>query len=179
VAIDRASFDPAPSRSACQESPTLDWPGVVESSRQTRHEARALRARANAARSVARSVRASGARTELVGTANGDGFHVTVMVGNDEARLELDGELDLGAVPRLLERFEQVWDNNGQHRSLILIDVTALTYCDSSGIHALVGAAARCEQNGRKFRVVGAQGTVRRVFELTSVVDILNADGVE
>lgn len=100
-------------------------------------------------------------------------FHASVALGTDRARLHLQGELDMASAPLLAEQFEQACANTP---SLILIDVTDLDYCDSSGIRALLSAAERCHQDGITFRVVGARGTIRRVFELTHTVELLHLD---
>ena len=62
---------------------------------------------------------------------------------------------------------------------MILIDLTELRYCDSSGIRALLFAADRCRKAGTTLRVMGAHGTVRRVFEITGTVEFLNLDGAD
>jgi len=101
-------------------------------------------------------------------------FAVVNCLGFDRARLHLRGELDIAATGHFAEAFEQAFD--GGNRSLILIDLSDLTYCDSSGIRALLIAAGKCRNFGVRFRVVGARGAVLRVIELTDTVDILNLD---
>jgi anti-sigma B factor antagonist len=114
-----------------------------------------------------------------MGTASVEHFDVSVCLGIDRARLELRGELDAASAPLLVQRFEDTCGNDGSGRSLILVDATALTYCDSSGIHALLQLAANCDRNGTRFRLLGAHGPVRRVLEITNTVAALHADAVE
>jgi anti-sigma B factor antagonist len=101
---------------------------------------------------------------------------VSISLGIDRARLHLRGELDMASAPMLNELLDEAIDDGGV-RSTVLIDVTDLTYCDSSGIRALLEAARRCYKNGAYFRVVGARSNVRRVFEITDTIAILNVDG--
>lgn len=76
----------------------------------------------------------------------------------------LTGELDMGSVPLLdehLERFEQ----DGVRA--VMLDLRALSFMDSSGLHAVLRAKKRANSNGHQLLVVGADPTTRRVFELT------------
>jgi anti-sigma B factor antagonist len=101
--------------------------------------------------------------------------HLTIAahVGADRARLHLCGELDMEAADALLDHFARAVA--GWNGSLLLIDVAELTFCDSCGIRALLIIAGRCHADGTRFRVVGANGVVRRIFELTDTVELLNA----
>ena len=114
-----------------------------------------------------------------MGTASVDHFDVAICLGVDRARLELRGELDAASAPVLVQRFEDTCGSDESFRSLVLVDATALTYCDSSGIHALLQLAANCDKNGTRFRLLGAHGPVRRVLEMTNTVTALHADAVE
>jgi anti-sigma B factor antagonist len=96
-------------------------------------------------------------------------FDVTLVATDHATQLGLHGELDLASAPRLAERLEEACRNS---RALV-IDVAELRFCDSSGIRELLKAAARCAQDGTEFKVVGAAGTVRRVFEVSGVAETL------
>src|SRR5205085_2139293 len=98
-------------------------------------------------------------------------FAVAVSFGTDRARLLLRGELDMASVALLDERFQEAC---AAGRSLIVIDLTDVTFCDSSGIRALLRAAEHCRSDGTTLRIVGAQRPVRRVFELTATANLLH-----
>jgi anti-anti-sigma factor len=83
------------------------------------------------------------------------------------------GEMDLGNVQQLTDRFEATCPSD---TTKIVFDLTGLTYCDSSGIRALTNAAERCGKLGVEMSVVGAQGVVRRLFEITDVADVLHLE---
>jgi anti-sigma B factor antagonist len=101
---------------------------------------------------------------------------VSISLGIDRTRLHLRGELDMASAPVLSECLDKAIDDDGI-RPTVLMDVNDLTYCDFSGIRALLDAAHRCYKNGAYFRVVGARDNVRRVFEITDTIEILNVDG--
>ena len=104
-------------------------------------------------------------------------FSVHVTSDNDVAWLALRGELDMSVVDRLKEPIATF---EGSDVASIVLDLRDLTFVDSSGLHAILGARRRSEANGHQLRVVGASPTVRRVFEITGtgfVIDDSEAVG--
>ena len=95
---------------------------------------------------------------------------ISTSLGPDRARVFLEGELDLGSAPDLRRRFDELLAGNRQHRSLVVIDMHDLTFCDSSGLHVLVQVAAECERIGTTLRLTNVHANVRRVFELTGTL---------
>jgi anti-sigma B factor antagonist len=80
----------------------------------------------------------------------------------------LAGELDLSVIPRmeppLLEQVRQ--------RSAVLVDLTELSFIDSSGIGVLIRAFQ--ESDGVPMQVLVGQGShVERVFQVAGVTDAL------
>lgn len=100
-------------------------------------------------------------------------FDVTIVATGHATKLGLHGELDLASAPRLAERLEEACRSS----HALVVDVAELRFCDSSGIRELLRAAARCAQDGTDFKVVGASGTVRRVFEVSGVAETLGLAG--
>jgi ABC-type transporter Mla MlaB component len=50
-----------------------------------------------------------------------------------------------------------------------ILDLSGLTFIDASGLQAIVNAKQHIEAEGNKFRVRGAVGIVRRIFDVTSL----------
>jgi len=89
------------------------------------------------------------------------------------ARVTMEGELDLAAVPI-------VHDHIGTHIASdavaeVMVDLSALTFMDSSGIAALIGCLRKANACGKTFRVTNAHGWVREVLDLTNVTALLMA----
>jgi anti-anti-sigma factor len=84
-------------------------------------------------------------------------FEVGVLDGGVRG-LRLVGELDIGSVPVLLEAFSA---GEGQ----AVLDVSELSFIDSSGIHALVDLAAQEDGNGPLI-LRGALPQIIRAFEI-------------
>jgi anti-anti-sigma factor len=51
----------------------------------------------------------------------------------------------------------------------VLVDLRSIEFIDSSGIRALLAAAARAEHVGGRFRLIRGADRVHRVFELAGL----------
>jgi anti-sigma B factor antagonist len=100
-----------------------------------------------------------------------DGVHV----------LAASGELDLAAAAQFCARIDEVRDA-GHPR--LLLDLTELEFCDSSGLRALIGAAREVlASGGQVVMVPPVDGPVARLFALAGAPELLplqssEADGV-
>lgn len=80
--------------------------------------------------------------------------------------IRLTGELDLvnaGAVQAELERVA------GTDAAAIVIDLSALTFMDSTGVRLVLTAHARSRTNSNRLSLVRGPASVQRVFELCGV----------
>jgi anti-anti-sigma factor len=84
------------------------------------------------------------------------------------AVLRLEGELDIASAP-LLERAIQGLDSLDQRR--VLIDLSELSFMDSTGLRALLQARQRAADTERELRLRHGPRQVQRVFELSGTVE--------
>ncbi|MEV6601089.1 STAS domain-containing protein [Actinoplanes sp. NPDC051346] len=84
--------------------------------------------------------------------------------------LALAGECDLEGRDRLSEL---LLDAVGR-ADLVVVDLTEVTFIDSSGIHALVTAHHAARRAGKRLHVVNAAGVVATVLEITGVAQLLS-----
>ena len=80
--------------------------------------------------------------------------------------VRLFGDFDLSAfeqVDELLAATQRDRDSD------VLVDLRSLEFIDSSGIRALLGAHARAEAIGARFRLIRGPEPVHRVMELTGL----------
>jgi anti-anti-sigma factor len=56
----------------------------------------------------------------------------------------------------------------------LILDLGELTFIDSCGLRAILDARRRAEAIGYEIRVVGARQAVRRVFELTGTMFVID-----
>lgn len=84
--------------------------------------------------------------------------------------LALRGELDLTGTPRIEEHVQSaLLDGAGA----FVLDLSELTFMDSSGVNALLRARSLLGREERALVVVCPPGPVRRVLELIGVEDVL------
>jgi stage II sporulation protein AA (anti-sigma F factor antagonist) len=85
--------------------------------------------------------------------------------------LYVTGELDMATGPALERAVAGALDGQGGEFRL---DVSALTFMDSTGANALMRVHERVESLGRRLIVVSPTGAVRRVFELMGLYGVLD-----
>jgi anti-sigma B factor antagonist len=91
--------------------------------------------------------------------------------GNGFAHLTLRGELDLSTVPKVeeaLRRMEQ------SRPPVIVLDLTGLTFLDSTGLRMVVTADQRARAEDRRLAVVRGPESVQRVFAITRLDEHLD-----
>jgi anti-sigma B factor antagonist len=59
----------------------------------------------------------------------------------------------------------------------VLVDLSGVTFMDSTGINALLKGRRVADACGRRYRVVGAAGIVHQVLDLTGVLPHLSGAG--
>ena len=88
-------------------------------------------------------------------------FEVTVQRDDEVATITVGGELDLATVP-LLSAAVAEHDDAG----LLVLDLTAVTFIDSTGVRVLIVADRSCARSGSRLVVLAGDGPVRRLLEL-------------
>jgi anti-sigma B factor antagonist len=88
----------------------------------------------------------------------------------DRHRLVLEGELDIASAPILEAAITELCGNG---TCSIVLDLTQLTFMDSTGLRAILAADKLCNGNGHDLLLAGANGAVQRLFELTGVIGAL------
>ncbi|MGQ5265028.1 STAS domain-containing protein [Micromonospora sp. ZYX-F-536] len=88
----------------------------------------------------------------------------------DGVCLRLAGELDLSTAPELAAAIDRLSDA-GERR--VLLDLTDLTFCDSTGMAVFVRGDNRASADGGWLRITGATGRVERVLRVTGLADVL------
>jgi anti-sigma B factor antagonist len=82
--------------------------------------------------------------------------------------LAVAGELDIGTAPRLVTQIDRACTKR------LLVDLSALEFCDSTGLRALFGAAQEARVRRARLRIVApANAGAARVFELAGASEFL------
>ena len=89
-------------------------------------------------------------------------------------RVRLSGEVDVSVVEEVHDALaELVADLTPPPSGEVALDLSDLEFIDSSGIRMLLQTALDAEPSGLHIRVVALSDSVRRVFDIAGVNDLL------
>ena len=84
----------------------------------------------------------------------------------DTHTISLRGELDHATVDDVQRELLRVESSDARR---IVLDLSGLSFMDSSGVHLVVDAHARCGADAHRLRIVRGPHHVQRVFVLTDL----------
>jgi anti-sigma B factor antagonist len=91
-----------------------------------------------------------------------------------QAVVTFDGPLTLGMSLRLADSQLRALIDKGVCE--LVLDLTAVPYCDSSGLGAIVLAFGLAKQGGGMLRMCGLSGRVLSMFQMTSTDQLIPID---
>ena len=77
--------------------------------------------------------------------------------------LPLEGEIDLHVSPRIAASLKAIIEQKPER---LVVDLSDVTYIDSSGLAVLIEGMQNVEAYGGKFFLAGLQDNVRSIFEI-------------
>lgn len=80
------------------------------------------------------------------------------------AHVVLTGELDLSTIEKVEQELARV---EGTGPATVALDLSRLTFLDSSGLRVIVSADKRARRENRRFVVVRGPESIQRVFSIT------------
>jgi anti-sigma B factor antagonist len=93
-------------------------------------------------------------------------FEVLVSHASGMPVLEVGGEIDVASAPE----FERsLSDFISKTPEIIVVDMSAVSFIDSTGLGVLVGAEAEVRENGKNLRLVVTQPHITKLLELTGL----------
>lgn len=98
-------------------------------------------------------------------------FTIDVSDADDLIVVKLSGELDLATSPRVYDCLERL--ANSKSALNVLMDLSSVTFVDSSGISVMVMGCRRIRSQGGTFSLIPPQSNVRRHLEIHGVIDYL------
>ena len=84
--------------------------------------------------------------------------------------MALVGELDLSSVAKVQEELRRI--EAGSPRTVV-VDLSKLTFLDSTGLRCIVTADERAREDGRRIVIVRGPDAVQRVFAITRLEERL------
>jgi anti-sigma B factor antagonist len=97
-------------------------------------------------------------------------LEVTTEDRNGLAHVALSGELDLSSVAKVQEELRRV---EATSPATLVVDLSKLTFLDSTGLRCIVTADERARAAGRRVVIVRGPNAVQRVFAITRLDDRL------
>jgi anti-sigma B factor antagonist len=85
--------------------------------------------------------------------------------------LLVEGELDIATAPRLISALTEAVQ---EVLHSLVVDLSDCGFMDSTGLALLINAHRRLTRQSKGFAVVCPPGPLRRVFEVTDMVDTLH-----
>lgn len=85
--------------------------------------------------------------------------------------IALQGELDMSTASWLRQELDQVFAVPG--RKSLILDLSGLSFCDSSGLGVMIGAYNQVHRTGGRIALVAAQERVRYLLLRTGLDRIL------
>ncbi len=104
-----------------------------------------------------------------------DDLEITVDHGEVSILVCLRGRLNIDSSPALRNRFLDLLRAHSQET--MVVDLTAVSYMDASGIATLVEALKMSCSRGSAFRLNGLQGRLLHLFEVTGVLSLFEMNG--
>jgi anti-sigma B factor antagonist len=82
--------------------------------------------------------------------------------------LVLGGELDLGSAPELEQQLSEIQTEKPDR---ILVDLSAVSFMDSTGLAVMLRAQQTAQANGHQLCLRPGSRQVQRLFEITGVLE--------
>jgi anti-sigma B factor antagonist len=97
-------------------------------------------------------------------------FRITASGQGATSVIELEGEWDLAQRAATTNAIAQALDRGP---ACLLLDLSRLSFIDSSGIHVLINARNRCAEQGAHLVIIPGPRAVQRVFEICGLAETL------
>ncbi|CCO08960.1 anti-sigma F factor antagonist [Desulforamulus hydrothermalis] len=98
-------------------------------------------------------------------------MHLDMEYQQETLLVRLGGDLDLGVADQLRKTLDNQLDEK-KIKNLIL-NLNRVTFIDSSGLGVILGRYKRLANQGGKVILVGAQPQVKRILELSGLLQIM------
>ncbi|MBW8076686.1 MAG: anti-sigma factor antagonist, partial [Gallionella sp.] len=99
-----------------------------------------------------------------------DGFGIVTLSEKDSTVVAVRGEVDVATAPGLRQHLFGVIDESAYP---VVLDLSGVTFIDSTALGVLIGANERSHEHGIDFRIVVNEARIMKVFEITGLTELL------
>lgn len=85
--------------------------------------------------------------------------------------VKVQGEIDVYTAPKLREIVSPLSE---KEKANIVIDLSGVSYMDSTGLGVIVGVFKSIRSHDGELKLVGLSERLKRLFEITGLADIIN-----
>ncbi|CAM3953859.1 anti-sigma factor antagonist [Mesobacillus zeae] len=96
---------------------------------------------------------------------------IDVNENNAVSEIKVSGEIDAYTAPKLRETLFPMSEQNGVKMTVDLSDVS---YMDSTGLGVFVGVFKNVRSNEGEFKIIGLSSRLQRLFDITGLADIID-----
>jgi anti-anti-sigma factor len=97
-------------------------------------------------------------------------FDLETETEGNSALVRIRGDLDLQVVERVTEALTQI---ESVEPDLIVVDLSRVSFMDSSGMGTIAAAHIRATEASRRFAIVRPPGGVRQAFDRTRLDEVI------
>jgi anti-sigma B factor antagonist len=101
------------------------------------------------------------------------GGAVRTLVDDGVAYVVLSGDIDLASGDLVSEGIAAALE---EHRGVVVLDLSGVTFLDSYGLRALMAARVEAEQTGRPLRIVEASKAARHAITLAGAAALFGLE---
>jgi anti-sigma B factor antagonist len=109
--------------------------------------------------------------------AASEGLEITMDKRDEGKVVRLCGRLDIESSPALRDRLLDML--RAQSPEAVIVDLTGVTYIDSSGIATLIEGLKMARQRQTTLCLQGLQGRILRLFQVTGMLTLFEKNGCE
>jgi anti-sigma B factor antagonist len=100
---------------------------------------------------------------------------ISVDQGGRDAMVRLTGRVDVDSSPDLRDRLRSLLSAEARPQTII-VDLADVSYIETSGVATLIEALRIARHHQTNFRLQGLSGAVLRLFEVTGVLVLFEAN---
>lgn len=110
---------------------------------------------------------------QLTCKKGGSGMNISVKIQEQDLKFNVmvQGEIDAFTAPKLRERLFPLSEKAGAD---ITIDLSGVTYLDSTGLGVFVGVFKNIRANDGNLQIVGLSQRLMKLFKMTGLANIMN-----